>query len=210
MVGEIEIIATAKRLQRSIEVFVDTWKIVYEAEFSAGKSPIGVQYLASTNDAGHYKSIPGNTLITPQLLTLVRNFKHQNRRQTTRSKILTSSPYKRRLSYSQLGAKKTKKTSTPREAWQSKTSAIKVTKTAPTKIGQSWFCILCGDDRVEDMVRCVSCQTWIHATCAGGILPQTTNAISVRGVNLCYVIHLITECCVLVSLAHILTLSFSV
>ena len=169
MVGEIEIIATSKCLQRAIEGFVGTWKI------SADKSALRVQYIASANDAGHYNAIPGNTLITPQILSPVSNFKHQNRRQKTRSEILTASPYKRRLSCSQLGAKKTRQTSAPRVARQSKT------KTAPTKTGQSWFCILCGEDRVEDMVRCVNCYTWIHATCAGGI-PQTTNAICVSGV----------------------------
>ena len=112
-------------------------------------------------------TITPNTLITPQLLSPVRNVKHQNRKQTTRSEILTSSPYKRRSSSSQLGAKKTKKTSTPRVIRQSKTAALKVTKTVPKKTGQSWFCILCGEDRVEDMVRCINCLTWIHATCAG-------------------------------------------
>ena len=89
MVGEIEIIATSKFLQRAIEVFVGTWKIVYGAEFSADKSAIRVQYIASANYAGHCKAIPGNTLITPQILSPVSNFKHQNRRQTTRSEILT-------------------------------------------------------------------------------------------------------------------------
>ena len=51
------------------------------------------------------------------------------------------------------GSKEDKKDQHPRVARQTKT------KTAPTKTGQSWFCILCGEDRVEDMVRCVNCYT---------------------------------------------------
>ena len=94
MVGEIEIIATTKSLQRTIEVFVDTSKIVYGREFSATKLPIRLQFLAGVNDAGHYNCIiPGNTFITPQILSPVRNFNHQQRGLTTRSEILTSSPY---------------------------------------------------------------------------------------------------------------------
>ena len=176
MVGEIEIIATTKSLQRTIEVFVDTSKIVYGREFSATKPPIRLQFLAGVNDAGHYICIiPGNTFITPQILSPVRNFNHQQRGLTTRSEILTSSPYKRRLSWTkslQPRAKKTKLSNKPRVTRQSKVAVLTGPKISAKKAGNSWFCILCEEDRVEDMVRCVNSGTWIHATCAGGIPPN--------------------------------------
>lgn len=32
---------------------------------------------------------------------------------------------------------------------------------------QEWFCFICEECRIEDMVQCTSCLTWVHESCAG-------------------------------------------
>ena len=164
MVGEIEVLATTKCLHRTIEVFVGTSKIVYGNEFRDMKPPIRLQFIAGVNDAGHYNSIvmqPSTNFITPQVLSPARSFNHKTRGRTTRSEVLTSSPYKRKLSQAK-----------PRSSKRKTKAAVVVRDTPSTQ--KSWFCVLCEEDRVEDMIRCMKCGTWIHATCAGGISPNHT------------------------------------
>jgi hypothetical protein len=39
-------------------------------------------------------------------------------------------------------------------------------KAERTEVG-SWFCDMCRQESVEDMIRCMACNKGVHETCAG-------------------------------------------
>jgi hypothetical protein len=40
-------------------------------------------------------------------------------------------------------------------------------KKEQTKDDSSWFCDMCFEESVEDMIQCLSCHRWVHENCAG-------------------------------------------
>lgn len=38
---------------------------------------------------------------------------------------------------------------------------------APSSSKESWFCVICDEDRIADMRQCKGCQSWMHEECLG-------------------------------------------
>lgn len=103
------------------------------------------------------------------------------RRGAQRAVVLTSSPYKRDL----IAAKdRRRKTTSPkstkgkgRSGCTNKRLRTTPADNAPTtshtsdvtiEVGQDdWFCSVCEESVIENMVQCLQCRTWVHETCAG-------------------------------------------
>jgi ribosomal protein L37AE/L43A len=74
-----------------------------------------------------------------------------------RASVLTSSHYKAQLEL-QEGKKKKMATASDPGCGNKKAKRTEV---------DSWFCDMCQQEFVEDMVRCMTCNKWFHETCAG-------------------------------------------
>ena len=79
---------------------------------------------------------------------------------------MTSSPHKEAL----IGLNARKKKATPEAVGVKRkcfgNTAKKSTK-KPRTVTEEWYCELCDEDKIEEMIRCMKCKTWIHAKCAG-------------------------------------------
>ena len=84
----------------------------------------------------------------------------QNRkRKTTEAEVITSSPYKRKLS---AGKKRS-----PYSRKEKKNVGKKKTLCKSIDSSHSWFCFMCRDTFEEDMIQCQQCLQWVHENCAG-------------------------------------------
>lgn len=92
---------------------------------------------------------------------------------TTRTQVLTESPYKNELEQKLNEAKKksTAKNLTAKKTLKKKNIECKtnneVNKKKKIKKTESWFCKLCSENREEGMIQCTQCDTWVHELCAG-------------------------------------------
>ena len=179
-VGELEIDNTAKHIRKTIFVLNESFETirVYNDVFDRLEtSCIFVRYSNIGKDIGHYEpvisvsdpdqqqdhvgEIPNPLgLPTPQKVTTQ---KRSSRCQ--QPEIITSSPYKKKLSEKQNTAKtKPNKKHTPR------IRAVKAKQTGSTQRKsediESWYCFVCGEERKESMVQCTKCTSWVHQKCA--------------------------------------------
>lgn len=103
-------------------------------------------------------------------------FKSKGRRRTgaTKAVVLTSSPYK-----NELIAAKEKKTLKETKATISKAKKAlklqkedepkkkKIKKTQSKDGDEDWYCMICEEKSIEDMIKCLRCKKWVHEICAG-------------------------------------------
>lgn len=78
---------------------------------------------------------------------------------------LTSSPYKEKLRLSKEGKARPAKLPVKRKCFGD--TAEKPTKKPRDGAVVEWYCELCEEDKMEEMIRCMKCKVWIHAKCAG-------------------------------------------
>jgi hypothetical protein len=109
---------------------------------------------SASSDIQPVKECRKQKVVTPQMLSPVPTVHTAPKCQ--RSSVLTRSPY-----MSTLKSKITKPKTKPRAR-----KRLKLTQAAVQN--ESWYCKICGEDRQEDMVRCVKCTDYIHEACAGG------------------------------------------
>lgn len=105
---------------------------------------------------------------------------NQNRRNRAaqKSQVLgTSTPYKDELEDKNAADEKKKqqvKRRIDREDVERSKPKKKVTRDQKAKKmkndEQQWFCAICNECRVENMVMCLQCNQWVHDMCAGGDL----------------------------------------
>lgn len=46
-------------------------------------------------------------------------------------------------------------------------STCETSKNKKGKVKESWLCLLCQEDRKENMIQCIKCKGWVHDLCAG-------------------------------------------
>ncbi|KAG8223666.1 hypothetical protein J437_LFUL001773 [Ladona fulva] len=78
---------------------------------------------------------------------------------------LTSSPHKEKLRLAKEGKAKPAKLPVKRNCFGD--TALKPTKKSRDGAAVEWYCELCEEDKMEDMIRCMKCKIWIHAKCVG-------------------------------------------
>ncbi|KAK9700579.1 PHD-finger [Popillia japonica] len=93
----------------------------------------------------------------------------------TKAILLTSSPYKEEL----LSAKERKRAQEERTAGNKAKRALKLLQketpeNPPAKkkklnkqATEDWYCHICEEKSVEDMIQCLNCKVWAHDKCAG-------------------------------------------
>nr|XP_026484877.1 uncharacterized protein LOC113392594 [Vanessa tameamea] len=99
---------------------------------------------------------PGSKLIAKQL--------RQKCRKAQNSLELTSSPYKATLEQVQAKMKKPKMQKLTAKNKEPKPSTSKKAKTEVDI--EKWFCKICLQCEVEDMIKCQICNAWVHVHCA--------------------------------------------
>ena len=106
MVGEIEIAATTHCIQRPVHVCVGNSVLEFGTEF-VDSNAIVVNYLTPGEDVGHYEAVfpstdqqtdesdPCRKMVTPAMLSPISKAAiSKARTRTSKSEIITSSPYK--------------------------------------------------------------------------------------------------------------------
>lgn len=99
----------------------------------------------------------------------------------TKAVVLTSSPYKKEL----LAAKEKKKIKDEKSAYNKAKRALKLQNEETMSVDQpekkkkkimpirpkeavgDWYCKICEEKSIEDMIRCLRCNQWVHEMCAG-------------------------------------------
>ena len=104
------------------------------------------------------------------------------RRRTSRSEVLTSSPYKDKLSVAQSKApappaagrnKRIRSGPARKKSKLNKSARHDALRTAHGNTDKDrWYCPICDEDQKDDMIKCIRCGKWIHSACAGGIPPK--------------------------------------
>jgi hypothetical protein len=89
----------------------------------------------------------------PKAFSTVKNSRKSQ--STQRAALLTSGPYKAQL---ELQEGKKKKLNLNVAALKKKVNHIKE---------DSWFCDMCQQESVQDMIKCIACKKWVHENCAG-------------------------------------------
>ena len=113
------------------------------------------------------------TFVTPEMISQgSRKFTTKvsgRARHKERSELLTSSPYRDNLK--QMVLKKTKRGKSSKNV----SKPVRKIKTGKkrqhnrTDLG-NWYCPICDDETMEDMIRCTACSVWVHTACAGVFL----------------------------------------
>ena len=198
MAGELEIKLMAASLQTNIQVHINSGIRFYEDQYK--DRVIQVLYTNINERAGHYDavlftgtpyvvsgssgvsaadisvSIPTTAEppvvatqssaptssryeVSAEMLSRIPNLKKRKVNScTTQSELLKSSPYLKRKEADK----------------RQKDQKICQKRLMPEETGETWYCIICGEDRMEDMVKCSKCGTYIHESCAGGMNPKFT------------------------------------
>lgn len=191
MVGELEIQATAAALKRAVHVIIDGTGHVskYNETAQCDERPVAVKFIPN-GDSGHYEgtvlsTIPMPTTVPPRICfisPLPRRVAATKRRpMSSKSNILTSSPYKVALETRKnaetrpRGKADRAKSQKAAAATSSYTAARK--KTKPGRDGgeddADPDCIVCGERfslsrSREKWIACVFCNQWAHEECTPG------------------------------------------
>jgi hypothetical protein len=182
MVGELEIVATSNAIQRQISVKCANETLSYGEQYPGVPLVVRFTSMEDAEDCGHYDCVvqhvqktrhesvrgvsPVRHYIGPEVISPKPTHTpgQKKGRASTRSEVLTSSPYKRALSERKKQSKSQKK-KTPQKKKLSKSGhKTKQDKTKKSKKA-NWYCILCGENREEKMVRCTECKKWVHSAC---------------------------------------------
>lgn len=99
----------------------------------------------------------------------------------TKAVVLTDSPYKKAL----IAAKEKKKIKEEKSAYnkakrtlqpqneetmsvdQPEKKKRKIMPIRPKEAIEDWYCKICEQKSIEDMIRCLRCNQWVHEMCAG-------------------------------------------
>lgn len=86
---------------------------------------------------------------------------------------LTSTPYKDNLAVNKekkrgkiTDSNKDKNGKVQNKKSKTEKKVLKSQKKVISTSCESWYCVLCKEDKQEDMIQCMECRTWVHATCA--------------------------------------------
>lgn len=102
---------------------------------------------------------------------VTKKYGERIRRGAQKVAILTESPYKNELEEKcALKARKEERKKTKRDVFET-AKPKKVNSSASAEIiietnPEDWFCALCQESSVEDMIRCTKCEKWAHEMCA--------------------------------------------
>ena len=165
MVGELEIIWTAKAIDRQIHVVTDGGTLRYGDE-GGDQAPLTIRYTKLGDDVGHYDGLvrSNSALVTPSMISpLPKVTRKKHTRRMGQCELLTSTPYK-----TSLVSKKRYATSKGSKRPSSKRQLKMKSPVRPTASTEdSWFCFMCSETVEESMVRCCGCKRWVHVACAG-------------------------------------------
>lgn len=178
MVGELEIQATAKVLDRPVHVvMVGTDHISkYNASDNCTNDPVIVKYIPHA-DAGHYEAMV--RLAAPRIIDLspiprVVGGSKRKTPESSKSHLFTSSPYKNNLEQKKKCAKpssrKTDKSSKQPGRKKQRAKAKRVEPSDSSSDDDDPFCIVCCEKfscsrSREKWIACVSCKKWAHVQC---------------------------------------------
>lgn len=183
-VGGLEILATARVLEREIHVVMtsDGRTVKFAENEFQGLEPVVVLYRCFGDNSGHY-----DCLVQSDSVSLIQNkptseakssalLKKRNDRKTE-TQVLISSPYKRKLieSLDKAAMKKIPKRSRNKrqEPLSKSKKPEKKSKKSPTAtLTSDWFCFICTENTQEDMIQCTKCQLWVHVECGGATVNQ--------------------------------------
>ena len=164
MVGELEIIWTAKAIDRQIHVVTDGGTLRYGDE-GGDQAPLTIRYTKLGDDVGHYDGLvrSNSALVTPSMISpLPKVTRKKHTRRMGQCELLTSTPYK-----TSLVSKKRSATSKGSKRPSSKRQLKMKSPVRPTASTEdSWFCFMCSETVEESMVRCCGCKRWVHVACA--------------------------------------------
>jgi hypothetical protein len=141
MVGEIEIVAASHCLQRPIRIQSEHQFLNYGEQYHG--APLEVRYTKEKDDCGHYDCI-------------INNGHGKDCSEPEGSSAQTPN---------------TKRFVGPGDAvkpkpQKSKKRVKKATRKAKVVDAANWHCLICDEDRVDDMVQCTRCKNWVHTKCA--------------------------------------------
>ena len=176
MVGELEIKSTAEFLDRPVHVAITGSDYIakYEPEnVSCSKSPLTVKYTPH-GDAGHYEAQVRAVQLdasskTLTVSTLSKLFdKNQKASISSKSFILTSSPYKSSLEKKITSGKSVKRVQAVKKV--SKHCKSKRQRPDASECDDDPSCIVCverfsASKSREKWITCISCQMWAHLEC---------------------------------------------
>ena len=177
MVGELEIKYTAKTLGRTIHVEVAGGSFIAKYdEGDASMAPLRVKYFPNA-DAGHYEAIANATPITPRRRVAISDISPipkiitGTKRKTSKSHVLTGSPYKDALEKKKTRKESSKTTQGNKDKEKTKKKTCKkAKKTSINKEDENPCCIVCGEYFMESKSRekwitCSMCKQWAHLQC---------------------------------------------
>ena len=132
----------------------------------------------SSQGGGQPSSTPERvrvTAISPIPVKQPKIMRRQSR--ATTAEILTSSPYKTALSKAKArnarsgsqGKKrlpKPKPSSTKQAHSTTKQASSKHNQTGTKKGESDWYCFICTESVMDDMIQCQVCNAWVHSACA--------------------------------------------
>ena len=145
MIGEIEILATARTLRQPIFVYTENNVIKFGNDFPS--DVLRVFYSAAESDVGHYDAVlpkastASTSFVHPKVISPITKVVNTKRKRAEKSEVITSSPYKQKLQESEKKPKPRKRQKTndnnveARKAKQTKqkTTSGKTTKAKQTK-----------------------------------------------------------------------------
>ena len=187
MPGEIEIIATSRALNKTICIVNGTNQVISRyGDTGHEQDVLHVQFTSLGEDVGHYNIVAHEnvrddcTVSSPSMpshathgkrtiadLSPIPTQQAKVRRKTARtteSCILTSSPYKKKLSASKDNIRR--KAVHDKTTRKGNTRKKMVRPNTKRDAQDNWFCVICEESFKEDMVQCQRCLRWVHLQCA--------------------------------------------
>lgn len=186
-VGNFEIVRTAETIKKQIIISCNNATLTIGEQY---QDAIHLAYTSFGDNTGHYDTIIKMPMPTPvqnvgrvlspsiQRKIPVLPSTPRKRSKGESSEVLTSTPYKTALEEKaasrakrQKGEQSVKKNSVNKRKKKQKTANARpknVTQAQDSDVSD-WYCFMCNECRLEDMVQCSQCKSWAHEDCAGTV-----------------------------------------
>ena len=188
-VGNFEIIRTAETIKKQIIISCNNAILIFGEQF---QDAIHLVYTSFGDNTGHYDSIIKmpmpvqnvGRVVSPSIQRKIPVLPSTPRKRLKgeSSEVLTSTPYKRALEEKAASrAKRQKGEQSVKENSVNKgnrptTKKQKTAQARPANVTQAqesdfsdWYCFMCNECRLEDMVQCSQCKSWVHEDCTGAV-----------------------------------------